>query len=69
MIYSVNYEMMPADIDVIVEKSISIDIDPKGDTLTQINRTVNRLETKAKVVLYFVVDEDEDLTSIADWCC
>jgi len=69
MIYSVSYEVMPADIDVIVEKSISIDIDPKGDTLTQINRTVNRLETKAKVVLYFVVDEDEDLTSIADWCC
>jgi len=68
MIYSVNYEMMPADIDVIVEKSIMIDIDPNGDTLTQINRTVNGLETKAKVVLYFL-DEDDDLSSIADWCC
>src|SRR5262249_9907828 len=68
MIYAVTYEVMPGNIDLIIERTITVDVDPKGDALTQINREVNRLEAKAKVVLYFV-DEDEDLTSIADWCC
>ena len=66
MNYYVSYEIMPPGISLIIEKAISVDVDPNGDLWTQINRAVHSIDAEGKVVRY-ILDEEADLICIADY--
>jgi hypothetical protein len=69
MIYSVTFEAMPTLISVVVERTISVDVDPAGDVWTQIDRAVRQISDKAKVTHYFRDEDDDDLIGFVDYLC